>query len=136
MSDAKQTSIEALRNLELPPRQFMVMGSGILEALGIRPANDIDLVVSNDLYETLGSRGWRRETASNGSDRLAHTGFQVYDTWFDEVEYKSLEELLVDAQWVDGIAYNSLRKLILYKARRGAPKDLIDLKLINSYLES
>jgi len=81
-------------------------------------------------------QGWTQETASNGSARLARGIFQVYDSWYDESEVKSLDQLIKDAQWVNGIAFNSLQKLILYKSRRGQAKDLVDLDLIKQYLDN
>ena len=54
----------------------------------------------------------------------------------DESRVKLLDELLIDAEWVDGIPYNSLAKLSLYKERRGRDKDVVDLELIKSYQES
>lgn len=135
MNEPRPTSLEALKALELPPAQFMVMGSGVMEALHIRPANDIDLVVDDALYAQLAEQGWQPEVASNGANRLAHDTFQVYDRWYDQDRMKKLPELIQDAQWIDGVAFNSLRKLILYKHQRGADKDLADLELINKFLE-
>lgn len=134
MNEPVPKSLELLDDLKLPPRQFMVMGSGILEALGIRDASDVDLVVNKDLYRTLSRSGWRNEITSNGTERLAHSIFQVYDRWFDETEVKDLDQLLFDAQWIDEVAFNSLRKLMIYKKRRAQEKDLLDVALIDDYL--
>lgn len=126
-----------LRELDLPSGSYMVMGSGILDALGIRPAQDVDMVVREDIYADLKKQeAWHVRVASNGSEGLERGVFQMYDRWFDESTIKTLEELLPDAEWVDGVAYNSLAKLSLYKTRRGREKDLEDLVAIQRYQES
>lgn len=132
----KPSALDALESLHLPEGRYMVMGSGIMEALGLRQADDIDLVVSDDVYEDLRAAGWNDRVASNGSSGIEHDVFQAYNQWTDETEVKKLDELLVDADWVDGVAYNSLAKLAFYKARRGREKDLADLELIQDYLNT
>jgi len=134
MTEKEYSVLDELKELGLPNGSFMVMGSGILDALGIRKANDVDLVVSSDVYAQLQDSGWSSRVASNGSQGLEHGVFQAYDSWTDETTVKKLTELLPDAEWVNGIAYNSLAKLSLYKARRGLAKDFDDLVRINEYL--
>ena len=40
---------KAISQLSLPDGSFMVVGSGLLDTLGIRAAGDIDLLVSHDV---------------------------------------------------------------------------------------
>jgi len=53
--------IERVQPLELPAVDYIVIGSGVLDALGLRPANDIDLVVSEPLFGRLRQRGWEAD---------------------------------------------------------------------------
>jgi len=133
----KSPAMSELEKLALPEGSFMVMGSGILDALGIREAHDIDLVVSQPLFEQLRKDGWSDKVASDGHRGIEQGLVEAYDDWTDDDgEVKVLSEILVDAQWVNGIPFNSLAKLAVYKARRGQAKDFADLVLINEYLES
>lgn len=129
-----EAALNQLYRLALPDGSFMVMGSGILEALNIRMADDIDLVVRTDTYEHLIGQGWTTRVASNGAIGLESGIFQAYDAWNDEGTVKNIDELLVDAEWVHGVPFNSLAKLALYKKRRGRDKDLADLQLIERYI--
>lgn len=131
----KPSPLDELRTLQLPERSFMVMGSGILDALHIRQAADVDLVLNDDTYEYLREEGWRDRIASNGAIGIECGVFQGYNRWNDEGVVKTLEELLVDAEWVNGMPFNSLARLSLYKIRRGREKDLADLELIRRYEE-
>ena len=130
----KNSILNNLNDLRLPKGGYIVMGSGILDALNIRRASDIDLVVNDEIYNHLQQLGWGERMASNGSIGIEKGVFQAYDHWNDEGVVKTLGELIVDAEWINGVPYNSLAKLSLYKMRRGLHKDLVDLELINQYL--
>jgi hypothetical protein len=125
--------LKELTELNFPKGSYMVMGSGVLDVLGIRKAADVDLVVSNELYNQLKELGWQERTASNGTTGIEQGVVQAYNKWTDEVRVKTFEELIVDATWIDGVAYNSLEKLYRYKVNRGLDKDLKDLILIDEF---
>ena len=137
LSTQGDSVLKSLEELALPEGTYMVMGSGILDALGIRKAHDVDLVVSNDTYEQLLLDGWSKKVSSDGHQGIEQGLIEAYKNWTDnDGAVKSLSEILLDAQWVNGIPFNSLAKLSLYKARRGQAKDFADLVLINEYLAS
>ena len=131
------SALEQLKALGLPEGQFMVMGSGILDALGIRQAGDADVVVSAAVYAQLQEMGWQERIFRSGDIEqlgLEEGPFQVFQDWTDDDGVRKPFELLVqDADVVDGVAYNSLDKLYNYKVRRGLDKDLKDLERIDEY---
>jgi hypothetical protein len=45
--------IEKVKALNLPSKQFVVMGGAVLELKGIRKAQDIDIIVTKTLFEEL-----------------------------------------------------------------------------------
>jgi hypothetical protein len=131
------TVMGELEKLALPENSFMVMGSGILDALGIRKSHDIDLVVSDEVYETLLADGWNKKVSSDGHEGIESGLMEAYNDWTDsDAKVKKIDELLLDAEWVNGVPFNSLAKLSLYKARRGQQKDFADLVLIQEYIDA
>jgi len=129
--------LSELEKLALPEGSYMVMGSGILDALGIRKAHDVDLVVSDQIYTQLLTSGWSEKVSSDGHRGIEQGLIEAYPDWNDsDAKVKTVDELLVEAQWVNGVPFNSLAKLSLYKERRGQEKDLADLELIRGYLDS
>jgi len=129
--------LNELEKLALPEGSFMVMGSGILDALGIRKAHDVDLVVSGELYLKLIADGWNEKVSSDGHHGIEQGVIEAYPDWTDDDDVvKTFEQMLAGAEWVKGVPYNSLAKLALYKQRRGQEKDLKDLQLIAVYLEA
>ena len=49
--------IQKIKELDLMPGQYVVIGSGILGVLGIRESNDIDIVVLPSQHEKLRETG-------------------------------------------------------------------------------
>lgn len=121
-----------LRKLALPESQFIVVGSGTLAMLGIIPETaDIDLAVSPELYASLKKAGWEEFDEGQGKMVLRRDTFDVgigYGSW-------TLQALLADALFMDGVAFISLDKLLQWKKASGRDKDLAHIQLIESYLE-
>ena len=62
-----ETFADKVKALNLPLDQIIVIGSGILDQLGIRPASDIDLAASSDLMKKLSeeSGDWLKKFDDN-----------------------------------------------------------------------
>jgi len=58
-----------LKELNLPEGKYVVIGSGLLAALGLREANDLDLLVSADLLAGLIKSG--RYIKKDGGNNLS-----------------------------------------------------------------
>ncbi len=69
--------------LNLPLRQFTVVGSGALAIRGIRDAADIDLLVTQKLYDGLKGSGWTEEHHPNSKREwvVAHGPFDASTQW-------------------------------------------------------
>lgn len=119
---------QEIRKLNLKKGSYIVVGSGILGALGIRESNDIDLIVSKKTFDYFKSQGFNDDrwpdqpTLSNGL-------FELGMHWYG----KELDELLSNAQYVEAIPYLSLDDVYDWKKKLGRDKDLRDLVLIDSY---
>jgi hypothetical protein len=106
----------------------VVVGSGILNALGIRESRDIDLIVTDEIYTKFEAEGWEKD---NWSDQvvLKHDVFDLGKSWYG----KSIDELSPNAQYIDNIPYLSLEDVYKWKKSLGRDKDLHDLELIDEY---
>ncbi len=119
---------ERIAELDLPKDSYVVVGSGILGALDIRASNDIDLVVTEEVYRYIKSLAWEQ---GFWSDKVVFKKdvFDIGNDWYG----KSAEDLLEQAQIVDGIPYLSLDNVYEWKKTNAREKDLRDLKLIDEY---
>jgi len=119
---------EKIQELNLPYGSFFVVGSGILNALGIRESGDIDMIVSDSVYQKFEADGWQQGSWP-GQTVLQRDEFEL-GRWWDG---KTVDELLKTAQVVDGIPYLNLDDVYTWKNAKGREKDLRDLKLIDEY---
>jgi len=120
---------EAIEQLHFPQDSFMVVGSGILNALHIRTSNDIDLIISEELFYILKDRGWQIAKREDGTLKITYKQFECMTDWYG----KTLKAMLKDAFFIDDIPYMSLDDVYEWKRRLGRPKDITDLQLIKKY---
>jgi hypothetical protein len=119
-----------LKKLDLPVGSFMIVGSGLLDVLGIRASHDIDVVISKESFDILKQRGWEIVVREDGTEKIIHESFDCMTDWYG----KSLAAILDDAQWVNDIPYMSLSTIYSWKKSMKRSKDLVDLQLIDEYL--
>ncbi len=127
--------ISKINKFDLPKGHYMVCGSAILQLLDIRPAQDIDLLVSPQLFAELREkRGWHvHPKYATSLDNADNTGGAKQSLDFMKQNY-TLKKALPLAYWHEGIPFMSLEMLVDAKTQLGREKDLKDIKLIQEYL--
>jgi hypothetical protein len=127
--------IEQIKGLGLPLGKYAVFGSGPMAIYGIRESSDIDLVLTIDLYEELLQSGWKEE--GNGAKRHVIKGdIEAFDNW-DFGDYRpNVQELIINAEIVDGVSVISLNEVRVWKKAFGRPKDIVDVGLIDDYFRT
>jgi hypothetical protein len=127
--------LDAIRQLGLSPLDYVVTGSGVLGALGLREADDIDLVVSHVVYGEFEAAGsWQRKYYPDGAYGLVNGIYEVGLAWDSEAGKPNLRELKQEETVIDGVPFVSLSHLRAWKQKMGRPKDLADILLIDRYL--
>jgi len=129
----KQKIIAKVKLLHLPENSYIVYGSGPLAAAGIREANDIDLLVTPEVYLKLKKLGWKKIYKSPGDEPLTFEVFEAHDNWNFCSHNPPLTELLARAKIISGVAFASLEDVKKCKLAWGRPTDLLDVELINNY---
>ncbi len=130
---------EELQKLDLPTDQYMVMGSGILGALGIREIRDIDLLITKELFEKLKNSGWNYQVIEiEGRPRqmISKDFAEAYDDFWWKGGTLSPEEGIKIATKVNGINFLPLKTLAEVKKAMAREKDIADVVLIENYLKS
>ena len=131
----KQEIIDKVKTLNLPPGSYIVFGSCPLAAAGLREANDIDMVVSEEVLDSLRRAGWEEIDKGKDDKPLAYDVFEAHSNWNFSSYSPKLEQLLKTADIFDGVPFASLAEVKKWKAASGRPKDLRDLALIDNYLQ-
>jgi hypothetical protein len=126
-------NVEALR---LPPDQYVVFGSGPLEAHGIRRTRDVDLFVTPPLYQELKTAGWEEQARNHmPGNCLSKDGLYEADyTWHYGDYNPTPEEIIAAADIIRGIPFAPIIEVLKWKRAYGRPKDLADIALIGQYL--
>jgi hypothetical protein len=124
---------EKIAQLYLPAGSYVVFGSCVLEMSGIRTARDIDIVVTPELFEEFKAKGDWRVVQHDGFETLEKDGFDLTISWDHPENLPNVEELVVDAEIVEGIPFVCLDRLASWKRQAGRDKDILDLELIQTY---
>jgi hypothetical protein len=129
-----------VRELDLPRHEYAIFGGACLTAHNIRETEDLEIFVTDNLYQTLVQEGWdERVTFSTNADyvtemvqKVAVLAFRQCgsDKWIPDVDtYIRSPEL------IDGVLFMPLEAMRAWKAKTARPKDLVDVGLIGNYLD-
>lgn len=121
---------QRIEELDLPAADFIVEGSGVLDALGIRKSRDLDVVVNESTFEQLQKRGFTRQNLGE----IPYVEKGDIEAWLN-FDGKNFDELMEEAVQIKGYNFSSLDLIISWKQRRGLDKDKKDLELIDKYLK-
>lgn len=124
--------LETVRELRFPLGRYVVIGSGLLDVLGIREANDIDIAVTSALYAQLAaSPEWQKEERY-GKVFLRRGDVEI-NPRLDWDGYPTTEGAIATALIVDGVPFMNTEELKRFKRALGREKDREDIALLESY---
>ena len=132
--------LERVKSLGLPDKQFVVMGSAILELKGIRQANDLDIMLTKDLFWKLKDDPTWRYVHKHGRlgdeiDLLEREGVQLYLSVWGREDFEYFMAEPYRTELIEGIYFCSLENLLEAKSGKwDREKDLKDAELIKTYL--
>jgi len=120
--------LAVLKKINLSVGQYAVFGSGPLAVRGIRPANDLDLIVKDELWRELNKK---YPSLDNRSIKIGK--IEVYRDWLPWLSDK--DQLIDSAEIFDGVPFVKLEYVLAWKKKMGRDKDLADIKLIENYFK-
>ncbi|MCC6323412.1 hypothetical protein IT400_01325 [Candidatus Nomurabacteria bacterium] len=128
--------IEKVKSLNLPLGQYVIIGSGIMDALGIRNAVDVDLAVLPELHKRMRESGEWNEEDRFGRIFLTKDVFECNpDISWDQYP-TTTEQAITSATVINGVPFMNLKELIKFKTALGREKDYKDIELIKNYISS
>ena len=104
-----------LAGLNLLTDNSIVIGSGIMNALNIRPSNDIDVVVSSSTYENLRTSGKFNVETKHGRQILTDSIFEIGKSWSVLGKDYNLTDLLKESVIINDVHYITLDFLLSVK---------------------
>ncbi len=122
-----------VKTLNLPFGQYVVVGSGTLEALGIRPAHDLDIAVTRELFGNLREDGSWMEEKRYEKTFLVKPGIDIIPQLSWDAYPTTTAEAIASALVIAGIPFMNLEELKRFKKALGREKDMADIILIEEY---
>ncbi len=127
--------IQKVKTLKLSLGHYVVFGSGPLAVRGLRVSEDIDILVTADLYSKLkATGGWKEKVFASGKPYLIKDEFEVMAEWIFPGYTPDTAKLIREAEIIDGIPFAKLIEVRAWKQAFGRPKDLKDIQMIDLYL--
>jgi len=125
--------IQKIKELNLPLGQYVIVGSGTMDVLGIRPAGDIDIAVTKELHQKLRETGEWDEHERYNKIFLTKDVFEIIPKLEFELYPTTAEEAISSALMIDGVPFMNLDELIKFKLSQSREKDMRDIELIKRY---
>lgn len=126
---------ERVKATGLPLDEVVVIGSGLLEQLGMRDAQDIDLVVSEELFDQLaGNTAKYSKQVQHGEERLIRDNppLEIWRSW-GSGGVPNFNELYQNGQTLDDVRFVATKTLIEQKKIRNLQKDQDDITWLERY---
>ncbi len=116
--------LQELKRLNLAPRDYAVFGSGPLIVRGIIAAtNDLDVICRGRAWEQVKIIGDFRHDEQYDVDMVElFDGQLTFGTKWGIGEF-DVNELIEEAELIDGIPFVRLERVIAYKRQRSSDKD-------------
>lgn len=130
--------LSQVKQLNLPKGEYAIFGSGPMGVRNLRDCQDIDMIVTNKLFENSSKKlGWKNgDFERNGEyiQMIKKGEIELYKEWGPGKWNNN--ELIKDAEIIDGLPFVKLKYVLKWKKISGREKDKKDIKLINEYLEN
>lgn len=123
------TAIDRVRSSKLPVDQLVVCGSGLLDYHKLRNANDLDLLVSPELFDELRDDNAYESGVIEGDAYHRHATMEIWRTWYG----RPYADVVRSAERHEGILFMSLADTIAWKERLNRGKDRHDIKLLKDW---
>lgn len=122
----REELLKLVDSLNLPKTEYYILSSGSMLLYGLREvANDLDLCVSNELFEQL-----KEKYNLHESDKNEYGFYHISQNI--EIVPNSKENFKME--YKDGYPVESLKTVLAFKEKRNAPKDQKDIENIRKYL--
>jgi hypothetical protein len=131
---------DEIKRLCFPFGEYVVVGSGIMTVLGIKKSHDIDIVVTESLFEKCKASGWEiiqwTYPQRIGEIYLKRENIELYLNVNCGDCNPTTDELINEAIIINDVPFISLERLLRFKKAYGGKKHLKDVLLIENYLTS
>lgn len=134
---SNRSLFDEVRDLKLRAGSYAITGSGPLGIRNIREMNDVDILVADEYWKDLLSRGELIEESGLSKLKISDNIEILYSGSFGKSDpsLPSVEDQIPGAELIDGLYFVSLEHLILFKSLSGREKDKDDVRLLEKWVK-
>lgn len=136
MDEKFKQLIAQLKELNLSDKKYAVFGSGSMAVRNIKQANDLDVFVSDDVYQELAKKYNEsvkyNESTKKNFNRIVLGEIEICKA--SDCGYDDPSKVLERAEIIEGVRFVSLAGTILWKKKMARVKDIKHIKMIEDYL--
>ena len=138
IKEVNKPKFDLVRSLNLPLGEYAITSGGPLGIRGLRLISDVDLVVSDDLWDKLKTKG--AVITQDGITKLKIVTGQVEALGKGSFYHNhkkgdpSVSEQIKNAEMIEGLPFVKLEYILHFKEKMDREKDIKDIKLIKSFL--
>lgn len=123
-----------VKELKLPVGKYALFGSAPLGIRKLKDCRDIDIVVTEDLWNEYKGKNWKIREMPHNSQCLWNDEIELWKDWKPGKWY--IQKLIDEAEIIDGLPFVKLDYVVKWKRLNGREKDLKDIKAIEEFLRA
>lgn len=129
---------QKIKELNLPQGKYAIFGSAPMCIRGMRECRDLDVIVTEDLFNEQNEKpGWEiRKTKK--SIYLEKDGIELWKDWgpdWSSAGQWDIKGLINEAEIIDDLPFVRLKEVLEWKNILGREKDLRDIEIIEKFLQ-
>ena len=129
--------LKELSVLNLPTSEYVIIGSGPLAIRGIRESKDLDIIVSDKIwnqliqkYPTVEKKGFIFIKVSDNID--VHGAKSFAEPTGDDPQQ---EDNIKEAEIIEGFPFQCVKHFLYYRYKYRSEKELADAKLMEDWIK-
>ena len=126
---------QKVKELKLPENKYALFGSAPMGIRGLKECSDIDLVVTEDLWQEFKNKqGWEYKITENSVEYIQNSDSNI-EIWHDwRPWYQDVMPFIDNSEIIDDLPFVRLEHVLEWKRQFGREKDLKDVEIIEEFL--
>src|SRR3972149_2458975 len=124
------------KKLNLPVGQYAITGSGPMGIRNLKIINDIDIIVTSNLWDELALKYEVFEDEVIQKIVIPDSFIEIFNENSFKKEKSEINffDRIKNSEIIEGFSFESLENILFYKRKMAREKDLKDIKLIEGWL--
>ena len=126
--------LEKVKELNIPKGEYAVLGSGPIAVRGLRDSKDIDLIVTEKIFDQYKEKQEWKLKEKYDNKYLEKESIELWNKigpgkW-------DIRKLIDRAETIKGLPFVNMKDFMEWKSSAGRKKDARDLKTAKKYLQN